>query len=242
MTSCRRNSTLPAPTRSPASEAGGAHSVLCCDVMHCGVPCGVHCWRALLACIWLLRQLVVWRRGSLLCMLLPRPGDIWCPHPLALTSLLLPTPLRCAMLAAPPAAAPAALAARLVAVCHSVHDVLRLPAGPKVVLATGQHCDYGMARQLLLHWGANPRNAVVFTQPPRVRMRLACVCARALHAMMHHRIKMHACLDAHSTTCCLCPCCPCSCCLCPWRAAPRKRRPARSPLRCWRPGRPARCG
>lgn len=54
---------------------------------------------------------------------------------------------------------------------HSVADVIRMGDAPKVVLATGAGMDYGMARQLLLHWGSNPHNAVIFTQKPRVSAR-----------------------------------------------------------------------
>jgi hypothetical protein len=52
--------------------------------------------------------------------------------------------------------------------CHSVGDVLRLPVGPKVVLATGASLDTGMARQLLLQWGSHHKNSIILTQQPRV--------------------------------------------------------------------------
>ncbi|WIA39617.1 hypothetical protein OEZ86_005699 [Tetradesmus obliquus] len=52
--------------------------------------------------------------------------------------------------------------------CHCPADVSRLCGpGPKVVLATGISLEAGLARQMLLLWGADPRNAVLFTQPPR---------------------------------------------------------------------------
>lgn len=52
--------------------------------------------------------------------------------------------------------------------CHSVSDVGRLGTGPKVVLASGLSLGSGMARELLLQWGPDARNAVIFTQQPRV--------------------------------------------------------------------------
>lgn len=52
--------------------------------------------------------------------------------------------------------------------CHCPADVNRLCGpSPKVVLATGITLEAGLARQMLLQWGADPRNAVLFTQPPR---------------------------------------------------------------------------
>lgn len=65
-------------------------------------------------------------------------------------------------------------ACRTLQFAHSVADVVRMGEGPKVVLATGEGMDYGMARQLLLHWGTNARNAVIFTQQPRVSTNRAC--------------------------------------------------------------------
>eukprot|EP00775_Hariotina_reticulata_P011969 gene11969-12112_t len=59
-----------------------------------------------------------------------------------------------------------------VMLCHSVGDVMRLPAGPKVVLATGASLDTGMARQLLLQWGTHPKNSIVLTQQPRGVLKL----------------------------------------------------------------------
>jgi hypothetical protein len=44
-----------------------------------------------------------------------------------------------------------------------------------VVLATGISLECGLARQLLLQWGIDPRNAVLFMQPPRVRF-CCCLC------------------------------------------------------------------
>lgn len=48
---------------------------------------------------------------------------------------------------------------------------MAMGSGPKVVLATCQGMDYGMARELLLRWGSQPQNAVIFTQQPRVRLK-----------------------------------------------------------------------
>lgn len=52
--------------------------------------------------------------------------------------------------------------------CHNIDDVSRLGEGPKVVLATGLSLQQGLSRQLLINWGADSRNAVIFTQPPPV--------------------------------------------------------------------------
>jgi hypothetical protein len=78
--------------------------------------------------------------------------------------------------------------------CHSVSDVSRLPPGSKVVLATGTSLEQGAARELLFAWASDARNAVIFTDLPRVRRQrgvlrtgLQAGCrARAPPAWQHH--------------------------------------------------------
>lgn len=47
-------------------------------------------------------------------------------------------------------------------------DVARLGPSSKVVVATGLSLEGGLSRELLVTWGADARNAVIFTQPPPV--------------------------------------------------------------------------
>lgn len=50
--------------------------------------------------------------------------------------------------------------------CHNIGDVARLGPSSKVVIATGLSLEGGLSRELLVTWGADSRNAVIFTQPP----------------------------------------------------------------------------
>jgi hypothetical protein len=52
--------------------------------------------------------------------------------------------------------------------CHNVGDVARMGEGSKVVIATGLSLECGLSRELLVKWGGDGRNAVIFTQQPPV--------------------------------------------------------------------------
>jgi hypothetical protein len=60
---------------------------------------------------------------------------------------------------------------RYVKRCHNIGDVARLGPSSKVVIATGLSLEAGLSRELLVTWGADSRNAVIFTQPPPVSVR-----------------------------------------------------------------------
>ena len=53
-----------------------------------------------------------------------------------------------------------------VKVCTTLREVERLYPGPKVVLATDANLQCGMAKELLLRWGGNPLNRVIFLDVP----------------------------------------------------------------------------
>ncbi|KAK9816483.1 hypothetical protein WJX72_000827 [[Myrmecia] bisecta] len=50
--------------------------------------------------------------------------------------------------------------------CQSVDDLARLPAGPKVVLASMPSLETGASKQLFADWAADPRNVILFTGRP----------------------------------------------------------------------------
>jgi len=53
-----------------------------------------------------------------------------------------------------------------VKVCTTLREVEKLYPGPKVVLATDTNVQCGMAKELLLRWGGNPLNKVLFLETP----------------------------------------------------------------------------
>eukprot|EP01041_Mallomonas_annulata_P005678 gene5678-11459_t len=48
-------------------------------------------------------------------------------------------------------------------VASSIREIDALPAGPRVILATDASLNFGPAKDLLLRWGGDPRNCVIFT-------------------------------------------------------------------------------
>lgn len=89
--------------------------------------------------------------------------------------------------------------------CHSTSDVNRLPAGPKVVVAAGASLEAGPARSLLLQWGADPRNAVLLVEQPKVsECWVRCECVRVgqplqLTATAHPPTQLHTHTHAYTT-------------------------------------------
>lgn len=63
---------------------------------------------------------------------------------------------------------------RHVQVCHSREKLWALPAGPKVVLASMASLAAGTSLQLLVDWGPNPNNLILFPAQAPVRTALAC--------------------------------------------------------------------
>jgi len=53
-----------------------------------------------------------------------------------------------------------------VKICTTLREVEKLYPGPKVVLATDTSVQCGMAKELLLRWGGNPLNKVLFLDTP----------------------------------------------------------------------------
>ena len=54
------------------------------------------------------------------------------------------------------------VACRSMKVCHSREELWALPPGPKVVLASVLSLAAGAALQLLVDWGPNPNNLILF--------------------------------------------------------------------------------
>jgi cleavage and polyadenylation specificity factor subunit 2 len=48
-------------------------------------------------------------------------------------------------------------------ICTSMSDIERLYPGPKTVLATDSSLSFGFSKEILLRWGGNPLNKVIFT-------------------------------------------------------------------------------
>lgn len=67
--------------------------------------------------------------------------------------------------------------------CHNVGDVARMGDGSKVVIATGLSLEAGLSRELLVKWGGDGRNAVIFTQQPPV--------SREYGSLRHARLAMY---------------------------------------------------
>lgn len=55
-----------------------------------------------------------------------------------------------------------AVGCRHVQVCHSREKLWALPPGPKVVMASVPTLAAGMSLQLLVDWGPNPNNLIIF--------------------------------------------------------------------------------
>ncbi|XP_030563883.1 probable cleavage and polyadenylation specificity factor subunit 2 [Drosophila novamexicana] len=47
--------------------------------------------------------------------------------------------------------------------CHTLADIYKLPAGPKVVLASTPDMESGFTRDLFVQWASNPNNSIIFT-------------------------------------------------------------------------------
>lgn len=47
--------------------------------------------------------------------------------------------------------------------CHTLADIYKLPAGPKVVLASTPDMESGFTRDLFVQWAGNPNNSIIFT-------------------------------------------------------------------------------
>ena len=58
---------------------------------------------------------------------------------------------------------------RYVRVCHTKDKLWGLPPGPKVVLASVPSLATGMSAQLLVDWGPNPNNLIIFPGQAAVR-------------------------------------------------------------------------